>query len=40
MMGRDDINQLPVVSNGHLAGIFSRGHVVRFLQAHAQLHSH
>jgi Zn-dependent protease/CBS domain-containing protein len=40
MMGRDDINQLPVVSNGHLEGLFSRGHVVRFLQAHAQMHSH
>ena len=40
MMGRDDVNQLPVVSNGHLEGLFSRGHVVRFLQAHAQLHSH
>jgi Zn-dependent protease/predicted transcriptional regulator len=40
MMGRDDVNQLPVVSNGHLEGLFSRGHVVRFLQAHAQLHGH
>jgi Zn-dependent protease/CBS domain-containing protein len=40
MMGRDDINQLPVVSNGHLEGLFSRSHVVRFLQANAQLHSH
>ena len=39
MMGRDDINQLPVVSNGHLEGIFSRSHIVRFLQAHAQLNS-
>lgn len=37
MMGRDDINQLPVVSNGHLEGIFSRTHVVRFLHAHAEL---
>ena len=38
MMGRDDINQLPVVSDGHLEGLFSRSHVVRFLQAHAHLH--
>jgi Zn-dependent protease/predicted transcriptional regulator len=38
MMGRDDINQLPVVSNGHLEGIFSRTHVVRFLQTHTELH--
>ena len=40
MMGRDDINQLPVVTDGHLEGLFSRTHVVRFLQAHAQLHNH
>ena len=40
MMGRDDINQLPVVSNGHLEGLFSRSHVARFLQAHAQLQNH
>jgi Zn-dependent protease/CBS domain-containing protein len=38
MMGRDDVNQLPVVSNGHLEGVFSRTHVVRFLHAHAELH--
>lgn len=40
MMGRRDINQLPVVSNGHLEGMFSRSHVVRFLQAHSQFHGH
>jgi Zn-dependent protease/predicted transcriptional regulator len=38
MMGREDINQLPVISNGRLEGIFSRTHVVRFLQAHSELH--
>ena len=37
IMGRDDINQIPVVSEGHLEGLFSRSHVVRFLQANAQL---
>src|SRR5437762_13573514 len=26
MMGREDVNQLPVMSNGHLEGIVSRGH--------------
>jgi Zn-dependent protease/predicted transcriptional regulator len=36
MMAREDINQLPVVSNGHLEGIFSRGHVLRFLQLHSE----
>jgi Zn-dependent protease/predicted transcriptional regulator len=38
MMSREDINQLPVVTNGRLEGIFSRAHVLRFLQAHAELH--
>lgn len=37
IMGQDDINQLPVVSDGHLEGIFSRTHVVRFLHAHTEL---
>jgi Zn-dependent protease/predicted transcriptional regulator len=40
MMSREDINQLPIVSNGRLEGVFSRGHVLRFLQTHAQLHGH
>lgn len=41
MMSRDDINQLPVISDGRLQGVFSRGQVLRFLQARAQLlHSH
>ena len=39
IMGRDDINQLPVVSDGRLEGIFSRSQIVRFLQVHAQLNS-
>lgn len=37
-MGRDDINQLPVVRNGRLAGIISRGHVLRMLQTRTELH--
>lgn len=37
-MSREDINQLPVVSNGRLEGVFSRSHVLRFLQTHAELH--
>jgi CBS domain-containing protein len=36
-MSRLDINQLPVLSNGHLEGIFSRTHVLSFLQNHAEL---
>lgn len=38
MMSREDINQLPVVSNGRLEGVFSRSHVLRFLHTHAELH--
>ena len=37
IMTREEINQLPVLSNGHLEGVFSRGHVLRFLQTHAEM---
>lgn len=37
IMGRDDINQLPVVQKGRLAGIISRGHILRVLQTRAEL---
>ena len=40
MMGRDDINQLPVVSGGQLQGIFSRGNIMGFLRTHAELFKH
>lgn len=40
MMTKEDINQLPVISDGHLEGIFSRTHVLRFLQLHAELQGH
>ena len=36
LMSREDINQLPVLSDGHLVGIFSRGHVLRFLKTQAE----
>ena len=38
LMSREDMNQLPVVSDGHLQGVFSRGHVLRFLSTQAELH--
>lgn len=38
-MSREDVNQLPVVSNNHLAGIVSRGHILRLLQTRAELKS-
>jgi len=38
MMSREDINQLPVASEGRLEGVFTRSHVLRFLYTHAELH--
>jgi CBS domain-containing protein len=38
IMSQEDVNQLPVVSNGRLEGIFSRSHVLRFLQIRDELH--
>jgi Zn-dependent protease/CBS domain-containing protein len=37
LMTREDINQLPVVSDGHIDGIFSRAQVLRYLQLHSEL---
>jgi predicted transcriptional regulator len=37
MMGREDINQMPVVQQGKLAGIISRAHILRVLQTRAEL---
>lgn len=36
-MGEEDINQLPVVENGHLVGVLSRGNLIRFLQVREEL---
>jgi Zn-dependent protease/predicted transcriptional regulator len=38
LMSREDMNQLPVISDGHLEGVFSRSHVLRFLSTQAELH--
>ena len=37
LMGREDVNQVPVVQRGTLAGIISRGHITRLLQTRAEL---
>lgn len=37
MMGREDINQVPVVENGQLEGILTRGHVLQVLRSHTEL---
>jgi Zn-dependent protease/predicted transcriptional regulator len=36
-MSRYDLNQLPVISNGHLDGVLSRAQVLSYLQTHAEL---
>ncbi len=35
LMNRENLNQLAVVSDGNLLGIFSRGQILRFLQLHS-----
>jgi hypothetical protein len=37
-MSRSDLNQLPVVSQGHLEGVLSRTQVMNFLQTRMELH--
>ena len=37
IMGREDVNQLPVTSNGHLEGIVSRSHILGLLQTRMEL---
>jgi Zn-dependent protease/CBS domain-containing protein len=37
MMGREDVNQLPVVSNGRIEGIVTRGHLMQVLRSRAEL---
>jgi Zn-dependent protease/predicted transcriptional regulator len=36
-MAREDVNQLPVVTNGRLRGIVSRGQILQLLQSRAEL---
>jgi CBS domain len=36
-MGRDDVNQLPVILNGALEGIISRSHILQLIQTKAEL---
>jgi len=36
-MGREDVNQLFVLSNRHLDGIVSRGNILQLLQTRAEL---
>jgi hypothetical protein len=36
-IGREDMNQLPVLEHGRLRGIISRDHILRLLSARAEL---
>jgi Zn-dependent protease/predicted transcriptional regulator len=38
IMARDDLNQLPVLANGELVGLFNRSHILQLLQTRAELH--
>jgi Zn-dependent protease/predicted transcriptional regulator len=37
VLGREDLNQLPVLSDGHVEGILSRAEVLAYLQTRAEL---
>jgi Zn-dependent protease/CBS domain-containing protein len=37
LMGKEDINQVPVVANGQLQGVLTRAHVLQLLQARQEL---
>lgn len=37
IMGREDLNQVPVMTNGHLDGVLSRSHVLEYLRTRADL---
>ncbi|MGH9370352.1 MAG: CBS domain-containing protein [Vicinamibacterales bacterium] len=36
-IGREDVNQLPVLEQGRLRGVISRDHILRLLSARAEL---
>jgi CBS domain-containing protein len=38
MLGHNDINQMPVVTNRRLVGMLSREHILRYLLTRAELH--
>lgn len=37
VMAREDVNQLPVISNGHLEGIVSRGQILRLVRTRMEM---
>ncbi len=39
-MGREDVNQIPIVENGRLEGIVSRGHLLQMIHSRAEVLGH
>jgi CBS domain-containing protein len=39
-MAREDVNQLPVTSNGHVEGVVTRSHILRLFQLRREWESH
>jgi CBS domain-containing protein len=37
VMAREDLNQLPIIADGELAGFISRAHILQLLQTRAEL---
>ena len=37
MIGQDDVNQLPVIAHGRLAGMISRERILRYLLTRVEL---
>jgi CBS domain-containing protein len=37
VMSKEDINQMPVMTNGHLEGVISRAHILQVVQARAEI---
>jgi CBS domain-containing protein len=37
IMGREDVHQLPVMSNGRVQGIVTRAHILEILQSRSEL---
>jgi len=38
LMGQEDVNQLPVMSDGKFEGMVGRSHILQLLQTRAELH--
>jgi len=37
LLGRDDLDELPVLANGHLEGVLSRAMILGYLRTNAEM---